>query len=403
MNKKHLFIACFVFLFSFTKAQDLDTTATVNKTQIDIVYNNYIQNGNNSAVTGGIGTEKLTVYGPAVTLKKKMGKRSLKINSGADVISSASTDNINFVMSSASSLDTRFYTHAEYEQEIKGNGISLYGGLGMSIESDYFSVGSRVGFLKKDEKKIRQYSVEFQMFNDDLRWGRLDAGEWKPQKLIYPSELRNQEWYDIYRRHSFNLKLGFSTAINKRSIVGIYPVFSFQKGLLATPFHRIYFKDDSQAVEKLPEKRTKVSIGLKWNQFVKGRYILKNTINPFIDDWGILSLSLKNETAIKLNPIWTLLPNFRFYMQRGTSYFSSYGEHSVFAEYYTSDYDLSTHRTYNIGFGVKFLPYHKFAKYSHFNIFILRYNYISRSDGLSAHIISLNIQLEKKKNKKRKK
>lgn len=394
MKRKLLTIGSLAFLQLFAKAQNKDTIATVNKTQIDIVYNQYIQDGNNSAITGGIGTERLTVYGPSITGKKTWKNNSFKLNTGVDIISSASTDKIDFVMSSASILDQRVYANTVYEHTFKKTGLSVFGGIGISFESDYLSIGSKIGLTKEDRKNLAQYSAEFQMFNDDLRWGR-KLGEWKEFKLIYPAELRTQQWYDTYRRNSYNLKLGYSKVLNKKAIFGIFPIFSYQYGLLATPFHRVYFTDGTVAVEQLPKNRTKLSIGLNYNQFLGSQLILKNSINPYIDNWGILALAVENETAIKLNPVYTILSNLRVYTQRSSDYFAPYKEHEVDKEFYTSDYDLSNYQTYGAGCGLKFSPYSKYGKRSQFNTLILRYNYMHRTNGLNAHIMSLNIQIEK--------
>jgi hypothetical protein len=398
MKKKYLIIGSLAFTHLFAKAQTQDSIPKVNKTQIDVVYNHYIQQGNNSAVTGGVGTEELTVYGPSTTIKRQWTKNSFKANFGADIISSASTDNIDFVMSSVSVLDARSYINAVYEHSFPNKDLTIYGGGGFSIESDYFSLGSKLGFIKENSKKLEQYSAEFQVFNDDLRWGRLNNGQ--PQKLIYPYELRYKEWYDIYLRNSYNLKLGYSKALNKRTIVGIYPLIAYQEGLLATPFHRIYFNDGSQAVEQLPNQRLRASVALKWNQFVGNRYIIKMTLNPYIDNWGVKAITLENETAIKLNAIWTVLPNVRFYMQKGSQYFAPYREHRLYELFYSSDYDLATIQTYNIGFGARYTPYRSIGKKSQFNNLLFRYNYLYRSNGLFAHILSLSYQLEWDKLKK---
>lgn len=364
----------------------------VNKTQVDIVYNHYVQNGDNSAITGGIGTEKLTVYGPAAAVKRLWGKNSFTLNFGSDIISSASTDKIDFVMSSASALDTRTYVNGVYEHTFEEKNISIYGGVGMSIESDYFSVGNQFGILKKDQEGLSQYSVEFKVYNDDLRWGRLNG--LGPQNLIYPEELRYKEWYDDYRRHSYNLQLGYTKAINRRTIIGVFPVLSLQNGLLATPFHRIFFTDGTAAVEQLPDQRIKGSVALKLNHFLGGNLILKNTLNPYLDNFEITGLSIENETAIKLNAVWTLLPNARFYTQQGSPYFSPYKEHDPESEFYSSDYDLSSFQTYNVGMGFRFAPFEKVIKRIQFNVMTLRYNFMHRSNGLNAHIVSLSFQME---------
>lgn len=395
MKKRYLLLGGLALIPSFVNSQPGNTTFAdkVNKTQVDVVYNHYVQDGNNSAVTGGIGTEKLTVYGPSITINKIWTKNSFKFNFGSDIISSASTDKIDFVMSSASAVDARTYVNGVVEHQFEGSGISLYGGIGMSIESDYFSIGNQLGFVKDDKNNLAQYSVEFKMYNDDLRWGRLN-GEEVPLQLVYPEELRYKEWYDHYRRNSFNLKLGYTKAINKRSVVGIFPVISLQNGLLATPFHRIYFSDGTEAVEQLPDQRIKGSVALKLNHFSGGNIILKNTLNSYIDNFGITGFSVENETAIKLNPIWTLLPNARFYIQQGSQYFSPYEQNDPASEFYSSDYDLSSFQTFNLGMGFKFAPYGPMGEDAQFNTMIFRYNFMKRTDGLNAHIFSLSIQVE---------
>jgi len=398
MKRKLLAIGSIAFIQLYINAQSKDEVTTVSKTQIDIVYNQYLQEGDNSAVTGGIGTERLNVYGPAFNVKRTWKNNTFKVNAGVDIISSASTDKIDFVMSSASILDQRVYAYPVYEHTFEKTGLSVYGGAGISFESDYLSIGSKIGFTKEDRKNLAQYSAEFQMFNDDLRWGR-KLGEWKTLKLLYPQELRTKQWYDTYLRNSFNLKLGFSKAINKRAIAGIFPMLTYQHGLLATPFHRIYFNDESLAVEQLPKTRTKLSVGLNYNQFLGSQLVLKNSINPYIDNWGILAMAVENETAIKLNMAYTILSNVRFYTQRGTEYFAPYKAHTTVEEFYTSDYDLSDYQTYSAGCGLKFSPYEKFGKRAQFNTLILRYNFMHRTNGLNAHIMSLSMQLERESKK----
>src|SRR5438105_46380 len=93
------------------KAQEQDSTyqkKQLSETDVQLVFSYYDQDGNNSAVTGGVGTEKLTVYAPGVNIKHTFNTyNTISLNTGVDVISSASTDNIDFIVSSASVLDTR--------------------------------------------------------------------------------------------------------------------------------------------------------------------------------------------------------------------------------------------------------------------------------------------------------
>ncbi|MDH5380861.1 MAG: hypothetical protein OEW75_08415, partial [Cyclobacteriaceae bacterium] len=191
MKRKYLIVGSIAFFNYFARAQPTDSTSQiVKKTEIELVYNHYIQNGNNSAVTGGQGTEALTVYGPAINLKRNFKKNTYSLNMGADVITSASTDNIDYVVSSASLVDTRSYLTAGIERPVNHKNFSLHGGVGFSIESDYLSIGSKIGLFRESLDKMSTISLDFQMYNDDLRWGRLNPDEWRPVKLIYPSDLQ---------------------------------------------------------------------------------------------------------------------------------------------------------------------------------------------------------------------
>lgn len=394
MKKISLIIGSLAFFQFFAQAQ-LTTKPKqekLKKTEIELVYNHYIQDGDNSAVTGGIGTEELKVYGPSLSLKKTSGRNKVSTKVGADIITSASTDNINFVVSSASRVDVRYFGSVDYARTLDDN-LEISGGVSMSLESDYLSRGGNLGFAKQDKNKLRTVSAQFQYFNDDLRWGRITKTITE-YKLVIPIELRHKEWYEDYIRRSYNLKLGISQIVNKRNILGVYPELTYQKGLLATPFHRVYFSDGSLGVEQLPYERYKGAVSFRLNTFVKGNIILKNSIGLYADDFGVLAFSVGNETAIKLSPIISILPNVRFYSQKGSPYFNGHKLHDSEEKYFTSDYDFSTLQTYKAGMGVRYSPSEYLGKRIKFNSVLIRYGFLYRSNGLTAHIISLAFQSE---------
>ncbi|MEQ8582623.1 MAG: DUF3570 domain-containing protein [Marinoscillum sp.] len=358
-----------------------------------VVYNHYLQDGNNSAVTGGIGTEKLTVYGPSLRIRKDKQNRYFQLQTGVDIISSASADNIDFVVSSASRLDGRGYLYTTYGRELKDSGLTVDGGVGLSLESDYSSLKTELGVTKESADRMRKYSLQFQMFNDDLRWGLFHSEYYRPAELVYPFELRNRnrEWYDTHNRNSYILKGGYTQVLNRKNMVGLFADLTLQKGLLATPFHRVYFTDGFLKVEQLPYQRWKGGMALRLHSFVGGNVILKNTMNYYLDSFEIRAISLENETSIKLSPVFILAPHFRFYVQEGTPFFKGYGAHERTDKYYTSDYDLSSFETYTLGIGLK----EHFDRKSSLRTLALRYSYMYRSNGMQAHIISTSFQWDK--------
>lgn len=393
MKKRYILAAVLSLFMGTLKAQKRDSVfrkKTVSKTDIEVMYSQYIQDGHNSPVTGGIGTEKLTVYSPNAKLKRVYNNGSnISLKFGSDIISSASTDNIDFVKSSASLVDARTYGNLGItSRPIGKKGLVLNTGTGFSIESDYFSIPVNIGVMRSSRDKMKTFSADLQMYFDDLRWGRLNPNVHRPEKLIYPIELRYKNWYQTTRRQSYNLKLSHTRVINKRNIIGIYPEGTLQQGLLATPFHRVYFKDSSLRVENLPSLRLRGTLGLKWNSFAGGRTILKHAIDLYADNFGIMGLGIENETAIKITPVFTFTIFGRYYRQKGSIYFAPYRQHDMSETYYTSDYDLSSITTLKAGAGIRIAPYTYMRKNFMFNDVVLRYAYYHRSNGLHANIIS---------------
>ncbi|MCW3126716.1 MAG: hypothetical protein JWO03_2374 [Bacteroidetes bacterium] len=384
-------------LMAKAQAQQPDTTfrkRIVSKTQIEAVVATYVQDGNNSAVTGGIGTEALVVIGPNLKIRHQFRKYNTFVyHGGADFITSASTDNIDHIRSSPSRKDTRGFSDLSYRRDLKKIDMGISGGLGFSVESDYFSVPVSLSLEYREPKRMRTYNLSFQAIFDDLRWGRLNPDYLRPVELIYPSELRYQNWFTEYKRNSYNIKIAFTQVINTRMVASLMPEFSYQTGLLSTPFHRVYFTDGSEKVENLPMQRIKVPIAARLNYFAGKRTILKGQYSFYWDNFGIVSHGIELECAIKVKPVFTISPFFRFYYQAGARYFRPYMAHDPGESFYTSDYDLSTMETYKAGLSFKYAPFSYAGKRFQFEEMMLRYAYYRQSNGLWAHIVSLVIDI----------
>ncbi len=395
MRRKIYLAIGLIMFFLRGKSQQSDSTfqkKEIPKTDIELVFSYYNQDGNHSAVTGGTGTEKLSVYAPGVKWSRALKKQQkLSIHAGSDFITSASTDNIDFVRSSASLHDARVYSNVGYERKWEKTDLTLGVGTGFSLESDYLSFPLLLSATYQTPDQMRTYQLSFQAFFDDLRWGRLDVDYKRPALLVYPAELRTREWSDTYLRNSYNLQLGFTQVINQRLIVGVFPQISYQKGILSTPFHRVYFTDSSRRVEQLPGERVKLPIGLRLNYFLGGRTIVKGTYGFYWDTFGIVGHGLEVETAIRLSPIFTIAPFARIYGQSAADYFAAYAQHLPEAEYYTSDFDLSEFQSYKAGIAVRYAPLDYWTREFLFNDISLRYAFYRRSDGLQAHIISFGM------------
>lgn len=393
MKKRYVVIGLLASsLVSF--GQRTDSTYRKKKlssTDVQIMMSYYTQDNDHSAVTGGIGTENLQVYAAQFSIDNHRDSiHTFHMDTGLDIISSASTDNIDFVKSSASKVDGRTHVNVGYSRLFKQHGITAGMQGGLSFESDYLSWGLGFMFNKLNNAQTREFSVSFQTYFDDLRWGRLHKDDTKELKLVYPVELRGTNWFDKYRRTSYNLEVGLFQVINRRMTFGVYPGISYQSGLLSTPFHRVYFTDDTERVENLPGSRLKIPIGLQLNTFIAGNWIVRTYYRFYWDDFGILAHTLNIESPLKLTSVFTLSPNLRIYSQTGADYFERYGKHDTSAEFYTSDYDLSSFTSFKPGLNLRYAPFLR-RRGTTFNSVDLRYSFYSRSDGLKAHMVTLFI------------
>lgn len=373
------------------KTQQQDSThLEVDRTEIELVYGHYLQDGQHSAVTGGTGTEELRVYSSAISVKREKGKNLYGLRAGVDVISSASTDNIDFVASSASRVDARNHASLSYARQHSG-ALSYDVNGGFSFESDYLSLSTGAGLSYEDGKHQRSYSVNLKLYFDDLRWGRLSRGFFNPVEVVYPYELRYRDWYETYKRQSYNLRLGVVQILNKRNVLGLFSETTYQKGLLATPFHRVYFENGTLAVEQLPQERWKEGLSLRWNHFLGGFVILKNSLGGYVDNFGITAIDIEHETAFKLNAFHVLRPGIRFHTQTAARYFAPYRHHSPADEFYTSDYDLSSFQSYRAGLSWRYAINRHLLKHTDLNALELGYAFYRRSDGLQAHIFHFSL------------
>jgi len=398
MKNKYITFSLLVLTFQMRaqKNDSLFQKQAVPKTDIELVYSHYIQDGNNSAVTGGIGTERLTVYAPVVNINHQFRKNNtIALSLGADVISSASTDRIDFVLSSASAMDTRAHIDLGYKRQI-GERVAVSGSTGLSIESDYLSFPVSLGLDISSRDKLRNIQAVFRAYFDDLRWGRINPDYYRPVRLIYPEELRYREWYDDYKRNSYNLQLGVTQVINKKLIVGVFAELDYQHGLLATPFHRVYFTDNSLKVENLPQNRVKFPLGLRGNYFWGNRNILKTTYSFYVDNFGITGNAVELENAVKVSSKFTLAPFLRFYIQQGSRYFKPYKEHDPGELFYTSDYDLSGFRTYKLGANIKYRPAQRIIRRIFWDELNFSYAFYYRSNHLYTHILSVAFKFSSK-------
>ena len=356
---------------------------------IDFLSSYYAQDGNNAAVTGGIGTEQLTDFTQKVILKIPTTKKlTLNLDGGYDYYSSASTDNIDNIQSSDSSSDVRMHGNigVNYQYaDTKSIGLRV----GASAEYDYFSFNGGINGSFSSKDKNTFLNIDAQAFID----------QWQ---TYFPSELRGSASVPTTNRNSFNASLGIGRILNKRMQVYFQVEGTYMNGLLSTPFHRVYFQEQEQArIEKLPSTRLKVPIGLRLNSHLSDRVTLRTYYRFYWDDWGVKGHTINVEVPIKLNQSLVAYPFYRYHRQTASDYFAPYKAHSINDIYYTSDYDLSALSSHAYGLGLSYSPANGVAKinlpFKNRPAFVvksidLKYSHYDRSTGLAADVISLGMR-----------
>ncbi len=421
----------FSFLIGFSQdSADVYKKRVLENTEVDFLSSYYSQDGDNAAVSGGFGSEELTDATGTVIVSIPLNDDDiLTIDAGISAYTSASSSNVDpfdgnkladpFVASSgASSSDlwgnvTGTYTHSsDSRNDIWSAKASV------SSEYDYFSIGAGGSYTKLFNQKNTEVNVNLNVYLDT--W-----------KTFYPIELRsfanarngfdpfifdrnsiigNQNYnpdfkeLDSKERNSYSLGFGFSQILSKNLQGSLMLDFIQQKGLLSSPFQRVYFSDVPDSfienfqladdIERLPDSRLKIAIGGRLNYYVNEVFVLRSYYRYYTDDWGIKSHTASLEIPIKISQKFTLFPSYRYYMQTAADYFAPFESHLSTDEFYTSDYDISEYTANQYGFGVSYTDL--LNSFNVWNLGLksidLKYNKYDRNSNFSASIVTGGIK-----------
>lgn len=365
--------------------------------EVNLVSGYYFQDGNNSAITGGIGSEKLTDFANSFEIRfSKLDRynrtHSITADVNIDRYSSASSDKIDpLTVSSASREDTHIYPSISWS--VKDDLLGTTQGLSyaFSTEYDYKSHGFTGSYTKLSKDKNTEISVKAGAFLDTYM--AILPSEMRPSG--YPSGAEHDQNGISYKaRNSYNGSLSISQVINQRLQVMAIIEPSFQEGLLSTPFHRVYFTNGNSTVEKLPGTRFKLPVGLRLSYFAGDNVIVRGFYRAYIDDWGMVAHTANLEIPYKISPFFSISPFYRFNIQGRVDYFKAYGLHTTKESFYTSDYDLSSFTSQFMGVGLRLAPPGGLANIVNWNSLELRYGYYSRSNGMIGHSISAHIKIK---------
>lgn len=436
-TKLNISILFFLTTFLVFSQQDTDETKAYKKRvletiEVDLLSSYYTQDGDNAAVTGGIGTEELMDATGAIIIAIPLNDDDiLTIDAGVSAYTSASSSNVDpfdgrqqadpFVASSgASSGDVWTNVTASYSHS-SDNRNQIWSALAsVSAEYDYFSIGFGGSYTRLFNERNTEISVNGTVYLDT--WNAIYPFELRPfapggnglnNGFFLDNAIRGNPNYDPQfvpfaneNRNSYNLGFGFSQILHKKVQGTLSLDLVQQQGLLSTPFQRVYFADvaDSfvgnfqlaDAVEQLPDTRFKIAMGGRLNWFINERFVLRSFYRYYSDSWGINSHTANLELPIKLSDKFTVYPSYRFYQQTAADYFRPYETALSTEEFYTSDFDLSEYVANQFGMGVSYTDIFTGARLWKFGLkrIDLKYYQYDRDTSFTSSIVTVGFNFE---------
>jgi hypothetical protein len=306
MKKLILILILFVSFVGYSQKKNspkLYKKRVLESTEVDIISSFYLQDGDNAAVTGGIGTEKLTDVASNLVISIPLNDDDIfTIDATVSAYTSASSSNLNPFDASGASRnrddddDDKPSRNSKKKNAITGSpwiessgaskeDIWASGNFGYShsssnrntivgahinfaTEYDYTSFGLGGTITKLYNEKNTELAIQANLYLDT----------WKP---VYPTEIisyskANQNLNNGFfsninildqngatidkngsfvwspfnttlvenkNRNTYSLSLSFSQILSKKAQISIFADLVQQKGWLANPMQRIYFAD----------------------------------------------------------------------------------------------------------------------------------------------------------------
>ena len=404
-----------MMLSAFSQPGGTDTTGYKNKKlkldEVNLVSGYYNQNGDHSAVTGGIGTQKLNDVANIFDLQfvkwnSANNKYTLGIELGVDHHTAASQA---YVSKSGASKagGTRIYPSVNWQVE-KSNGLSLGFGAALSEEYNYHSKSVNFEIGKTSKNQNTEINFKAQAFFDQVKL--IEPSELIPNVTVTSgttyttasgnvitsgSETHQRPNIPSSGRNTFSGSLTLSKVVNKNFQIALIAEGVAQNGYLSLPFHRVYFQgQDSAKVEHLPDTRFKLPLGVRLNYFLGDKIILRAYYRFYTDSWGITAHTASLEVPYKVSPFFSISPFYRYYTQTAAYYFAPYKEHQLTDTYYSSNYNYSNFNAQYFGVNFKITPKNGIFNIPSFNTLEIRYGHYLQTTGLQADNIGINLKFK---------
>ena len=304
MKKITLILITLFSIASYSQEKTAEKTykkRVLENTEVDFISSYYSQDGDNAAVTGGIGTEELTDIASTLTVSIPLNDDDvLTIDATISAYSSASSSNLDpfdasgasnnnghddddhdddnnssgsggspWVESSgASQSDAWVNLTANYSHSSDDRNTILDGNISVSKEYDYTSFGFGGSLTKLFNEKNTEIGVKANVYFDSWQPvfpteidSYLEANQNLNNGFFNGINILNQDgdiidkngsnvWSPLNNsliedesRNTYSLSLSFSQIISEKAQFSIFADIIQQDGWLANPMQRVYFSD----------------------------------------------------------------------------------------------------------------------------------------------------------------
>lgn len=401
----------------YTPASAHDSTGYTSRAlrvdEVNLFSSYYDQTGDHSAVTGGIGTQNVIDFSTGldlhlVWLGQSLNKNTLTFGFGYDHHSSASAAYVALNGGGKPGGD-RIYPSLDWTVENTQKGTSFGIGAYYSGEYNYKSTGADLHWSVKTKDRNGEFGVKLQGYFDQVTLiypsEFIPAPVAQPGTMIITTASGNTEVVSTSGqvlsttknslpsspRTTVSASLSYSQMLSTRLQIMLLGDVVTQSGYLGLPFHRVYFANGKDSIEKLPSSRFKLPVGLRANYFLGDNVVLRSYYRYYTDDWGIHSNTAGLEVAYKISPFFSISPFYRYYDQSAAKYFAPYETHSPNDAFYTSNYEFAKFQSNFYGVGLRIAPPNGILGLPDFHELEIRYGHYSQTTGLVSDVVSLNL------------
>ncbi len=298
IEMKRVVIIIFLFVAAFGFSQQDSTLVykkrVLDQTEVDFLISYYAQDGDNAAVTGGIGTEELTDITPTIVISVPLNEDDvLTVDAGISSYTSASSSNLNpfdktgasnggeghdddrlasgdvtgspwVASSGASRQDVWASGTVDYSHSSDDRNLIWNANVSFATEFDYSSIGFGGGIAKQFNDKNTELGAHVKIYLDtwNPRYpteldsylevnGNLNDGFFEGVTIWDQNGNASTQWQPVdgfalikdKGRNTYSLSLSWSQVLSKNAQFSVFLDLVQQQGWLANPMQRVYFAD----------------------------------------------------------------------------------------------------------------------------------------------------------------